>query len=252
MKVRNPWLVKAAGFTLSRLLRSWLGGLRYRQHLVGGADWPWNGVDERYIYVTWHEYLLLPLYLCSHADVCMLLSRHSDGQLLSATLSHFDITQVSGSTRRGGVEALRNLIRVSQRKHIALIPDGPQGPRRHVKPGLIYLAARSGLPIVPAGFGFRRPWRLKSWDQFAVPRPWSRAACIAGPPIPVPHDASLAELAHYRNVVEDHLTANTRAAEQWAETGALEAPSSVLFSTLRGDATVLPELAEVRESHAAA
>jgi lysophospholipid acyltransferase (LPLAT)-like uncharacterized protein len=252
MKVRNRLLIKAAGFTLSRLLRSWLGGLRYRQHLVGGADWPWNGVAQRYIYVTWHEYLLLPLYLCSHADVCMLLSRHSDGQLLSATLSHFDITQVSGSTRRGGVEALRNLIRVSQRKHIALIPDGPQGPRRKVKPGLIYLAARSGLPIVPAGFGFRRPWRLKSWDQFAVPRPWSRAACIAGPPIPVPHDASHAELAQYRNVVEDRLAANTRAAEQWAETGALEPPSSVLFSTFRGDATVLPELAEVRESHAAA
>jgi lysophospholipid acyltransferase (LPLAT)-like uncharacterized protein len=252
MKLRNPWLIKAAGFTLSRLLRSWLGGLRYRQHLVGGADWPWNGVAERYIYVAWHEYLLLPLYLCSHADVCMLLSRHSDGQLLSATLSHFDISQVSGSTSRGGVEALRNLIRVSQRKHIALIPDGPRGPRRRVKPGLIYLAARSGLPIVPAGFGFRRPWRLKSWDQFAVPRPWSHAACIAGPPIRIPHDASRVELADYRNVVEDCLAANTRAAEEWADTGTLQPPSSVFFSTLQRGASFLPQDAEVRESHAAA
>jgi lysophospholipid acyltransferase (LPLAT)-like uncharacterized protein len=220
--------------------------------LVGGADWPWNRGAERSIYVTWHEYLLLPIYLCSHANVCMLLSRHADGQLLSATLSHFDIEQVTGSTRRGGVEALRGLMRVSKRKHIALIPDGPQGPRRQVQPGLIYLAARTGLPIVPTGFGVRRPWRLKSWDRFAVPRPWSRAACIAGPPIPVPRDASRAELAHCRDVVEAHLAANTRAAEQWAETDKLEPPASVLFSTLHRDAAVLRQVAEEAESHAVA
>jgi lysophospholipid acyltransferase (LPLAT)-like uncharacterized protein len=182
----------------------------------------------------------------------MLLSRHADGQLLSQTLSHFDIEQVSGSTRRGGIEALRSLMRVSQHKHIALIPDGPQGPRRHVQPGLIYLAARTGLPIVPTGFGFRRPWRLKSWDRFAIPRPWSRAACIAGPPISVSHDASRIELAQFRDVVEDLLAANTRAAEQWAETDTFEPPSSVAFSTLHLDTTVVPQVAEVGEGHAVA
>ncbi len=191
---------------------------------------PWHGTVERFIYVTWHEYLLLPLYLGSDADVCMLLSRHSDGQLLSTTLRHFGIEQVCGSEGRGGVEALRNLIRVSERKHIALIPDGPRGPRRRVKLGLIYLAARSGLPVVPSGFGLRRPWRLKSWDRFALPRPWSRAAYVVGPPIFVPQNASKFELEHYRSVVQDCLDANTRAAEGWAETGVLEPPNPAFDS----------------------
>jgi hypothetical protein len=252
MKIRNPWIIKSAGFALSRLLGWWLGGLRYRQHLIGAPLLPWYGTRERSIYVTWHEYLLLPLYLCSHADVCMLLSRHSDGQFLSATLRYFGIEQVAGSVQRGGAEALRNLIRASEHKHIALIPDGPRGPRRRVKPGLIYLAARSGLPIVPAGFGFRRPWRLKSWDRFAVPRPWSRAAWIAGPPIPIPRDASKTEIEHYRKVVEDCLAANTRAAEEWAETGVFQPPIFSVRSIVGHRPRELQRVGAVPDSRAAA
>jgi lysophospholipid acyltransferase (LPLAT)-like uncharacterized protein len=250
MRIRNPWLIKSAGFVLARLLRSWLGGLRYRLQVIGPTVLPWQGTSDRFIYVTWHEYLLLPLYLASDADVCMLLSRHSDGQLLSTTLRHFGIEQICGSEGRGGVEALRSLIRVSERKHIALIPDGPRGPRRRVKLGLIYLAARSGLPVVPAGFGLRRPWRLKSWDRFALPRPWSRAAYVVGPPIFVPQNASKFALEHYRKVVQDCLDANTRTAESWAETGVFEPPNPT-FDSIHVE-TKLRRVPDMRESRAAA
>ena len=61
-------------------------------------------------------------------------------------------------------------------RHLAVTPDGPRGPRRVVQPGVVYLASRTGMRIVPIGVGHRRPWRMKSWDSFRDP-----AAVLAGP-----------------------------------------------------------------------
>ena len=43
---------------------------------------------------------------------------------------------------------MREMIRAAESNHFAVMPDGPKGPRRHVELGLIYLAAKTGLPIV--------------------------------------------------------------------------------------------------------
>ena len=59
--------------------------------------------------------------------------------------------------------------------HLTITPDGPRGPRRHMAPGPIYLASKLGLPLVLMGYAYDRPWRLHSWDRFAIPRPGSRA-----------------------------------------------------------------------------
>jgi lysophospholipid acyltransferase (LPLAT)-like uncharacterized protein len=100
--------------------------------------------------------------------------------------------------------------------HITITPDGPRGPRRVVKPGLVYLASRLGLPIVPAGFGLNRPWRGKSWDRFAVPRPFSRACCVTDEIIRVPATADRDTLEVYRRQVEAAITRATDLAERWA------------------------------------
>ena len=55
-----------------------------------------------------------------------------------------------------------------------MTPDGPRGPRRKVQPGAVFLAAQTGLPIVPLGVAYANAWRAKSWDQFAVPKPFSQ------------------------------------------------------------------------------
>src|SRR5436190_464721 len=86
---------------------------------------------------------------------------------------------------RGWIGTVRQMLRVGRKSHLAITPDGPRGPRRQVQPGLLYLAARTGLPIVPVGIGYDRPWRMRSWDRFAVPRPWTRATCVTTEPIHV-------------------------------------------------------------------
>jgi lysophospholipid acyltransferase (LPLAT)-like uncharacterized protein len=220
MKIRRPALIKAAGFAGAWLVRGWMGTLRCRYRALGPEVEPHRVIDgRRFIYAMWHENLLLPAYCYARANVRVLVSQHADGQLLAEVCRHLRIPVIRGSTTRGGVEAVRRMLRAGREAHLAMTPDGPRGPRRQVQPGLVYLAARTGLPVVPVGVGYDRPWRLRSWDRFAVPRPWSRANCVTAEPITVPADADREELERYRLRVEDALGRVGRAAERWAETG---------------------------------
>ena len=101
-------------------------------------------------------------------------SRHRDAEILSRIAQQMGFEFVRGSSKRGGVTAMRELLRKSRQMNLAITPDGPRGPRRRHGPGPIFLASKLGLPIVLMGFGYDRPWRVKgAWDKFAIPRPYS-------------------------------------------------------------------------------
>lgn len=220
MKLRQPWLVKAAAATAAGLLRAWLATLDYRYRPLGpDLDPRRPGLVGRYIYAMWHEYLLLPVGTYPRTDIHVLISRSEDGELVAELCRRLRVPVVRGSTSRGGAEAVRELVRAGGATHLALTPDGPRGPRRQVQQGLIYLASRTGLPVVPVGFGLDRPWRAASWDRFAIPRPWSRAACVTGAPITIATDAGRDEREAARLAVEQELKRVTHAAERLAATG---------------------------------
>jgi lysophospholipid acyltransferase (LPLAT)-like uncharacterized protein len=220
MKIRNPWLVRQLARASAAVLYRWIRTLEYQHEDLGARVNP-NHADlpGRYIYAMWHEYLLLPIFRYPRSDVSVLISQHSDGQWVADACQGLRIPVVRGSSTRGGAEAVRRLVRAGRVNHLALTPDGPLGPRQQVHMGVIYLAARTGLAIVPVGFGLERPWRMRSWDRFAVPRPWSRARCVTGTPIVIPEQRGTALWEHYRQRVQDTLVAVTRAAEAWAATG---------------------------------
>ena len=217
MKLRQPWLIKAAGFSAAWALRLWLGTLSYRYRPLGpNVDPRRPECRRRYIYAFWHENMLLPAYHYGHARVHVLISQHADGQLIAEVCRHLGFGTVRGSTRRDGARAVRRMLKLGRSAHLSITPDGPRGPRRQVQPGLIYLAARTGLPVVPAGFAYDNPWRARSWDRFALPRPWSRATCVTGEPVVVPAEARREELEEYRRRVEEALLVVTEAAERLA------------------------------------
>jgi hypothetical protein len=126
---------------------------------------------------------------------------------------------VRGSTNRGGVAALRQLLDKSREMHLAITPDGPRGPRRQLAPGPVYLASKLGIPLVAIGVGYERPWRVRSWDRFAIPRPGGRACCILSPELQVPPDLDRDGLEHFRTKVEQLLNHLCDDAEHWAESG---------------------------------
>ena len=218
MALRNPRLIRAASRLGGVVLRGWMATLRVR-YVPLGPDFDPRRPGSRgpYVYAFWHESILLPAYLYGRPDIAILSSHHADGQLMAGIAGRLGFTVVRGSTTRGGVEAVRGLLRADC--HLALTPDGPRGPRRRVKPGVVYLASRLGRPVVPFGVGFDRPWRARSWDRLALPRPGGRAVVVTADPIAVPAGADREALDHYRRRVEDELLRVSALAEGWAERG---------------------------------
>ena len=175
---------------------------------------------EQRIYIFWHEYILFPIYLRNHCNLAILLSRHRDAEMLTYAAGMMGFDVVRGSTRRGGTAAIRQLLLKSRAMHLAITPDGPQGPRRRLAPGAIYLASRLRMPLVVMGFGYDRPWRFRrAWDQFALPRPFSRARAIPSGEIHVPPGLDRDGIEHFRDKIERLLNRLTLEAEAWAESG---------------------------------
>jgi lysophospholipid acyltransferase (LPLAT)-like uncharacterized protein len=135
--------------------------------------------------------------------------------MITQVVRRLGFSVIRGSTTRGGVRALREMEKVTE-GNLCFTPDGPRGPRRHVHQGMIYTASRLGLPIVGAGMAFANCWRATSWDRFAVPKPYSAAACVVPQAVMVPPDADRETLEAYRLEVERRMVAATAEAEAWA------------------------------------
>lgn len=225
--------MKLGGLAAAKGISAWMSTLDYRAVFYDRSVDPVAGVDSPRIYVFWHEYILFPLHLRGHCHLAMLLSQHRDADILARVGYHLGFDCVRGSTYRGGATAIREMFERGRQQHLAITPDGPRGPRRELAPGPVYLASRLGMPLVVMGFGYDRPWRTTSWDRFAVPRPFSRARAVIGPPIHLPADLDRAGVEMCRRRVERLMNSLTSEAEAWAEAGSRKV----------GEVAVVPQIA---------
>ncbi len=147
-----------------------------------------NGV----ILVTWHGRTMLPISRFRRRGYWAIISTSRDGEYQNQIFKRFGWQTVRGSTSaRGAVQAALTVTKQLRRgATLAFTPDGPRGPSRVVQPGAIFLAQKSGSPIVPAGISaFPRKLSRRSWDHYLIPRPFSRVVWLYGDPIYVPADA---------------------------------------------------------------
>lgn len=151
---------------------------------------------QPFIVVFWHNRLLLTVFAWDQQpkEFHMLISGHSDGRIIADTVAYYGIKTVSGSSSKGGVQAVRELLKVLKSGHtIGITPDGPRGPRLVVSDGVIQLAKLSECPIVPLAFSLKRRIVLNSWDRFILALPFNRGTMIAGEPIIVSRDADVTQ-----------------------------------------------------------
>ncbi len=175
----------------------------------------WRDVSEngtRYVFAFWHGDCMPMSYeadrsVNSFARMFMMASQSRDGELMTRflTLNHFHV--VRGSSSRGGARALLKMLHTLQPGDFAgLAVDAPRGPRHQVnKPGILYLAQRSGRPVVPVASRLDRKWVLKSWDQMEIPKPFARVEVHYGEPIVVPPDATEKQIEVLRLQLEQSL-----------------------------------------------
>ena len=146
--------------------------------------------------LPWHGWSLLPIYRYRRRGFYSMVSVSKDGELQNKVLMSRGFKTIRGSSGRRGVQALLESVRCIQAGHMmAITPDGPKGPARKVQPGPVYLARKSGCPVLPVGVACEPCWRLSSWDSHAVPKPFSRAVILFGDPLRIGPDDGEEEAA---------------------------------------------------------
>lgn len=170
---------------------------------------------EGAVWVMWHSRILLGAGTQAGQGLHVLISMHGDGELIARTVGKMGFTPIRGSTTRGGREALHEAVRVLREGgQVALTPDGPRGPRMSVQVGCVVAAMRAGVPIVPVGFEARRCRRLRSWDRFVLPAPFTRVAVRFGEPLHVPPDLTTGQVQEWCGRVQAALVTATRTAAE--------------------------------------
>lgn len=154
---------------------------------------------ERCIYAAWHARMLPLVFTHRHRGIAVLVSRHRDGEWIARVIEALGFVTARGSSTRGGEEGVRDMLEWADRGHLlAVTPDGPRGPRETVKPGLVWLASRTGFPVVPVATSGTPSRVLDSWDQFRVPLPFARTVVAYGEPIHVPPSLDPASLGQWQ------------------------------------------------------
>jgi len=129
------------------------------------------------IYAFWHNsILLLSFARDKRRKIKILISTHGDGKLASGVIKYFNLGTVGGSSHRNPQKAFREMIKVMKEDgyDIGITPDGPKGPVKEVKRGIIELAYITKAPIIPVVLSVSSAWYLNSWDGFIIPKPFSR------------------------------------------------------------------------------
>ncbi len=164
-------------------------GWTLRSREIGCVEWSMRTARESAVWPLWHETLLLGVWLYRHCGVHVMISASRDGERIARITEQMGYTPVRGSSSKGSLAATRVLVKsLRQGARTAITPDGPRGPRRSAQPGLVALARLSGRPLVAIGIGVERCWRLRTWDRFAIPKPFSRVCYAYSEPIWVPRE----------------------------------------------------------------
>ena len=139
-----------------------------------------------HVFLLWHEVLLPLLWQHRRQRITIVVSEARDGQYLADFAATLGYGAVRGSSTRGAARALLGAVReLKAGRAVAFTPDGPQGPRRELKPGVVAAAQRGGAMVVPLHAEADRAWRLNSWDRFLIPKPAARVLITYGRPFEV-------------------------------------------------------------------
>ena len=158
---------------------------------------------HRSLFCVWHDAIIGAIFCGKTVNVAALVSQNYDGTVIADVLDAVGIQPVRGSSSRGGAEAVRQMFALAERKHLVIATDGPRGPRRVVKDGIVYLSSQSGRPIVPTALACKWAWRPRGrWTDMVIPLPFSRVVVLGGTPIHIPEGLSPQQLAPYRELVQ--------------------------------------------------
>jgi len=206
LKIRSPFLTKLAArlavFTVRMLFKTVRIEIRSYDEYTN----PFTHSEGKtsYLFSVWHDQLLRPTFSATPINTSALISKHQDGSYLAETMRILKFGTIRGSSSRGAVTALKELMQTaSSCQNIVITPDGPRGPRRELKQGIVYIASKTGSPVVASASACSRYWSIKaSWSNLIIPKPFSRLVILGSEPLIIPPDLSKEELEEHRQRVQ--------------------------------------------------
>ena len=186
------------------LIRIWFATCRLKVH----GDGPLREyvLHDTGIAAFWHYSFLYFFYYFRKFPAAVMVSASKDGEYIAQLAQQLGHVPVRGSSNRGGVKALREMIDLLQKgRNSAIVADGSQGPARRLQAGCILMASKSGKPIFPMAWAANRAIVFKSWDRTVVPMPFATIALHQGEPFYVPPALSSTQVEEYRVELEQRL-----------------------------------------------
>ena len=164
------------------------------------------------ILALWHHdlFALISYGLKLRWPLATIVSDSKDGEIITQVLQRVGFVTARGSSTRGGLKAVVRALRLIKEGHrsLAITIDGPRGPRHEPKEGVLYMAAKSGTPIMPVAASVRGKYEFsKSWDRFQMPFPFSSIRVAAGEPYFIEGDLTEDRLATEKARLHDKMLA---------------------------------------------
>lgn len=207
MKIRSRWLNLVLSYLATACLRLLFLTVRvdHRHMAPEGTPYLRPRGTQRYTFCMWHDHIVLAVFSLRTFNLAGLISQHRDGGYLADSVLIAGIQPVRGSTSRGGIEAVREILSHPE-LHLAMTPDGPRGPRREMKEGIIYISSRSGRPVVPTALLADRCWSVQgNWTNMIIPKPFSKVLLISGTPIVIPEDLPRDEMTGWATFLQSEM-----------------------------------------------
>ena len=147
------------------------------------------------VLLIWHGRILLAPFFFRNKNIMPLISPSQDGEIIVRILAKWKYKILRGSSSHSVFDAWKKMKKeLLNGGEVIIVPDGPKGPNRQMKPGGIKLACETGAFLVPFSFSASRKKMLKSWDSFLVFPPFSRVVVLFGDPIECKKKVSQPEL----------------------------------------------------------
>lgn len=171
--------------------------------------------NKPFILSAWHCNVFAGVIMIENLNFHILISQSRDGDLIDTIAKKFKNTSVRGSSSKGGIQALKTLIKLAkENKRIVITPDGPKGPAFKVQDGIITLASKTGIPIIAFHLESTKQKIAKSWDSTRIPFLFNKIIIRYSDPIFIPPNLSEQEFEFYRKLLEEKMMENVKLAQE--------------------------------------
>ncbi len=210
-------MIRLADMTFYLFIK--LVGATIKYEVEGWENWEKIEADGKTRIMTfWHNRIFATTHYFRNRGIVVITSQSFDGEYIARFIQRFGYGAVRGSSSRGGVGALVEMIRLSKKSlPMGFSIDGPRGPRYVAKSGACLLAKKTGNPIMPFIVETQKYWEVKTWDCLQIPKPFSRAKVFIAAPIYVATNADENEIENKREELQAKLDELVALGKQWRE-----------------------------------